>query len=115
MLPTWPCDKNHRHKTTNGCQSTHLHEVLHGDWLLHVIFTHLSDLSRRLAGNFAAHTVHGGITADVSDVVTTAEAAQGRIANSRSQLLSTQTASGHGTEVGETNQTLKTNEPLATP
>lgn len=61
----------HKH-THHQWLVTHLHEVLHGDWLLHVILTHLSDLSRRLAGNLAAHAVHGGITADVGDVITTA-------------------------------------------
>lgn len=57
----------------------HLHEVLHGDGLLHVVFAHLPDLCRRLASNLAPHAVHGGVTTDVGDVVTTAAEVPGAV------------------------------------
>jgi hypothetical protein len=56
--------------------AAHLDEVLHCDWLLHLVLAHLTDLSRRLASNLAPHAIHGGIPGSSSASTAAAAATQ---------------------------------------
>lgn len=80
---------------SNFFSPPYLHEVLHGDGLLHVILAHLTDLSRSLASNLAPHAIHGSVPTDVSDVVTAADthgSTTARVAHSKRVVLVTDTS-----------------------